>query len=225
MADAFSAIGPILPYLVIGFIAFYLFIKFLAAFGAYIPWLSRRKLRVKQHVRDYDGEFILDLKRGAVRNKVKAKRLHVRDPNDPEFPYMFYGKIKGVNADSDVYEIVVARKLGILSDPLFINKELVTDLNSRDLYAECHGWKPKARWFWLPIWGASVPRDLQEKRNRAIWVHIASEYDIFRSFISREQGTANLEKSMTSSPRDLLARLTGPEYVNAPQNEGEEEIH
>ena len=213
----------LLPYMLIAGFVFMIFLSLLEKFAPYLPFLRRRR-PIKQNIRNYDEELIHDLKRGAVRNKVPARFLHIRDPKDPEFPYIYYGKIRGVNAHGDVFEIVARRRWGLLSDVLFIPRSQVTDLNSRDLYLECTGFYPVARWFWCPIWGASVNRKEVERRNLIVYIHISSLYDVFRSFVGREHGTAQMERAMTSTSREMLETFALPETIPAPQREGEERI-
>jgi len=212
------------PYMLIGGFIILTVLAFMEKFGPYLPWIFRRRKPIKQNIRNYDEELIHDLKRGAVRNKVPARLLHIRDSSDPEFPYIYYGKIRGVNAHGDVFNIVVRKKWGLLSEVLFIPRSKVSDLNSRDLYLECTGFYPVARWFWVPIWGASINATTREELNKVVNIHIAALYDVFRSFVGREQGTAQMEKAMTSTPREVLERLAENETVPAPPREGEERI-
>lgn len=218
---------PIVVYGFIFFVAVSLFAKFAQAIGLgnLLGIWAKRQKPFQQKREDYDQLFMHDLKRSAKRNRVPARELFLIAKDDWEHPPIFWGKIRGVNAETDVIHILVRRRFGILHELVFVPKDRITDLHSRELHISCVGLRAVARYFWFPIWGADVSTRDRERYRRIVTKHIDALYDEFRYAIVREEGTAQTVAAM--EPRLASGRvpvLREPQVVALPEEDkqGEE---
>lgn len=206
---------PIVIYAVIGYLLFSYFQKFAQSTGLdklLLAWYGRRK-PVEEKRDDYDARFIHDLKRAGRRNRVPCKFLYVMDARDEESPWTYYGKVKGVNAETDVAHIVVRHSWNIFSDVLFLPRNKLSDLHSKELFATCAGFRPVNHWFWVPIWGSLFDSAERERLRAIVLSHIQALYDEFGSMVIREEGWAQTVSSMEPGISAAQARARGETRV------------
>ncbi len=215
--------------IVIFYIAFALFRIFAKAVGLdkVIPILFSRQKPLQQKREDYDALFIHDIKRGAKRNKVPSRLLYVMDPNDWEDPWIFYGKVIGINLEGDVSHIAIRRRFRIFSDILFLPRDRMTDPNTKELFAFCAGFRPVNRWYWKPIWPSHTVNTKERERLRGIVdEHLEALYHEFGQSIFREESLAQtisaMEPSLVAKRVPPIARE--PEPVQVPKVQGEESV-
>lgn len=213
---------PILIFIMIGIIIFRLVFTPLAPL---FNILMRRQKPIQQKREDYDALFIADLKRGAKRNRVPAKVLYAKDPYDPEQPWIHVGRIVGANAESDVIHLLLRRRLSIFSIVLFIPRTKLSDLHSKETYAECAGFRPVNRHYWVPIWGALVDQKKREELRKIVHGHINALYDEFTVAVAREERTAQtvaaMEPALGSGRAPVLRE---PQTIETQPSQGSESI-
>lgn len=224
---AFEWLTTLIPYIIIILVVAMFFKMIAEAVGLdklLALFVGRRRKPLEMKREDYDALMVRDLKRSAARNRVPAKWLYMRDPKDEEHPSIVWGKVKGVNAETDVAHILVRRRWNPFHELLFVPKDCMSDLHSKELYVFGVGARVVNRYYWVPIWGARFSSDYREKLNKIIWVHMKVLWDQYRALIGLEEGTAQMvsamEPSLVHGRQPIQTRE--PELVAAQEKKGEE---
>lgn len=221
--------NTLLPIVVVLFIVYFIVViiaRFVAPMSPLLQALLGRRKPIDQQRDNYHALVVHDLKRGAKRNRVPARVLKIKDPKDPEHPWIFYGKIKGVTMETDVCHILLKfRSISPFSQLLFIQPEYLTDVLSKELYAECAGFVPRAKYFWLPVWGSNVDKAERVRRNEQLRIHVGALFlENLNFYILEEtsaQAIAGMEPKLKSG-REPVAREGRPMAVE--ETKGEEAI-
>jgi len=221
-----SLLTSLLPVLMVILIVAIIAKIFLTPLAPLLGIFLRRKKPIQQERDDYDMLFINDQRASAKANHVPARRLVCRDPFDPEEPTRYWGKIKGANMESDVVHLAVRRRFSLFTLVLFIPRDKLGDVHSRDLIAHCSGFRRVVRLFWMPTWGARMSSKEREKYRLIVKAHIDALYDEFSDAIYREETTAGTVLGMEPglpSGRVPASREPRSVIISQPENVEESE--
>jgi hypothetical protein len=230
MADSmdFSWLIPVVLWGFIFFVGISLFAKVANAIGLsnMLGFWQRRQKPVQQKRDNYDDLLLHDLKKSARRNRVPCKELYFQDKDDWEHPIVYWGKIRGITAETDVAEVLVRRKWSIFSEILFVPTDRMSDLHSKELHISGVGARVIARYFWQPVWGAAVPKEARMRLDRITLKHIDARYHELQNAVGREESTAQMVASM--EPRLESGRAAAvfkqPQAIPAEPETGEENL-